>query len=182
MFIPIWTENAAVCSCLGNVIIPSNNSSLKTEYSVIAGLYRICVIKYRVLRCSICYLFVICLLWSNQLFISVALAIDMNLTSAVLCRLYGGTGRLERNYKDQVMKLTYKIDQTVRKISSPVVICIGVNRRQFKNGADLADYSFDRCFVISDIIADGSTIFITLVENTRINDTNWTGEEQAGFF
>ena len=78
--------------------------------------------------------------------------------------------------------MTYRVEQFVRKISSPIVVKIGIEEMQFKNGSELAEYKFDRSFVISDINIDRKNIIISLAENDHINDTNWLGEEQAGFF
>ena len=78
--------------------------------------------------------------------------------------------------------MTYKIEQYVAKITSPIIVRIGAEEMAFTNGTDLAEHSFDRCLVIDSIRGEESKIIITLVENTRVNDTNWVGEEQAGFF
>ena len=78
--------------------------------------------------------------------------------------------------------MTYKIEQYVAKITSPIIVRIGAEEMAFTNGTDLAGYSFDRCLVIDNIKAEGSIVIITLADNARINDTNWVGEEQAGFF
>ena len=78
--------------------------------------------------------------------------------------------------------MTYKVEQFVRKISSPIIVKIGIEELHFNDGSELAEYKFDRSFVITDLSAKESTVAITLAENENINDTNWVGEEQAGFF
>lgn len=80
------------------------------------------------------------------------------------------------------MRLTYKVEQSVRKISSPIVVKIGTEEMHFTNGSELAEYKFDRSYVITDLSAKESTVVITLAENEKVNDTNWVGEEQTGFF
>ena len=78
--------------------------------------------------------------------------------------------------------MTYKIEQYVAKITSPIIVRIGAEEMAFTNGTDLAGYSFDRCLVIDNIKAEGSKVIITLADNARVNDTNWVGEIQEGFF
>ena len=78
--------------------------------------------------------------------------------------------------------MTYKIEQYVAKITSPIIVRIGAEEMAFTNGTDLAQYSFDRCLVIDNIKAEGSKVIITLADNARVNDTNWVGEIQEGFF
>ena len=81
------------------------------------------------------------------------------------------------------MKMTYKLESIIKKISSPVVLVIdGEERYSFANGKDACTQEYDKYLLISDIRSDGSTVYITLVENERINDTNWCGEEQVSFF
>ena len=78
--------------------------------------------------------------------------------------------------------MTYKIDQFVRKISSPVKVLIDDKILEYENGETLAEYVFDKKYSVADLRAEGSDVIITLAENEHINDTNWVGEEQAGFF
>ena len=78
--------------------------------------------------------------------------------------------------------MTYKIEQFVRKITSPIIVKIGSDELAFENGLQLAESCFDRPLRIADIKAGDDRLVLTLEENERVNDTNWTGEEQAGFF
>ncbi|MBR6101909.1 MAG: hypothetical protein IKP95_05740 [Ruminococcus sp.] len=78
-------------------------------------------------------------------------------------------------------EMTYRIEQFVRKISSPVIVKTNTEEKHFKNGSELADYSFDRRYIVTDICTNGQNIIITLAENDNINDTNWVGEIQEGF-
>ena len=80
------------------------------------------------------------------------------------------------------MRLTYRVEQFVKKISSPIIVKIGNEEMHFKNGSELAEYKFDSSCVITDLSAKESTVVITLAENENINDTNWVGEIQEGFF
>ena len=78
--------------------------------------------------------------------------------------------------------MTYKIEQFVSKITSPVIVKTGDKNLTFNNGTEFAEHTFDRKYLGADINTDGANIVLTLVENERVNDINWGGEEQAGFF
>lgn len=78
--------------------------------------------------------------------------------------------------------MTYRVEQFVAKIESPVVAVIEDKQMEFADGKALADTSFSKLFRIDSLTARGDTVFVKLVENDRLNDTNWTGEEQQTFF
>ena len=78
--------------------------------------------------------------------------------------------------------MTYRVEQFVRKISSPIIVKIGIEELHFKNGSELAEYKFDRSYIITDLSASEGNVIISLTENVSINATNWVGEEQAEFF
>ena len=78
--------------------------------------------------------------------------------------------------------MTYKIEQFVKKIKCPVLVKLEDSELRFENGEQLAEYDFNKSYIISSITAVDSMIVLSLVENNRINDTNWCGEEQVGFF
>ena len=81
-----------------------------------------------------------------------------------------------------VTGMTYRVEQFVARITSPVVVYFGDEILELKNGQELAERSFDRSVAISEIRASDSAVVITLVENDRVNDINWCGEEPVGFF
>ena len=78
--------------------------------------------------------------------------------------------------------MTYRVEQFVAKIESPVIAVIEDKQMEFADGKALADTSFSKLFRIESLTARGNKVFVKLVENNRLNDTNWTGEEQAEFF
>lgn len=78
--------------------------------------------------------------------------------------------------------MTYRIEQFVRKIKSPVTVRIGDNSIDFPDGEKLAEASFCEPMIIDSVIAENDKIIIRLAKNDRVNDVNWIGEEQAGFF
>ncbi len=78
--------------------------------------------------------------------------------------------------------MTYRVEQFVAKIKSPVVAVIEDKQMEFADGKALAETAFSKLFRIESLTAKGDKIIIKLVENDRLNDTNWTGEEQADFF
>lgn len=78
--------------------------------------------------------------------------------------------------------MTYKIDQFVRKITSPVVVKLGDESLSFANGQVLSENDFDRPYIVSEITAsEDSCIVIALIENDRINDTSWSDNDQIIF-
>lgn len=78
--------------------------------------------------------------------------------------------------------MTYRVEQWVRKIKSSVTVNIGETAISYPNGEELADDSFSEPLVIDSVLAENSKIIIKLVKNSKTNDVNWGGEEQAGFF
>ena len=78
--------------------------------------------------------------------------------------------------------MTYRVDQFVAKIESPVVAVIDDKQMEFADGKALAETSFSKLFRIESLTAKGNKVYAKLVENDRLNDMNWTGEEQADFF
>ena len=78
--------------------------------------------------------------------------------------------------------MTYRIEQWVRKITSPVMVRIGDENIKMADGKQLAERSFDRPYLISEVSALDDMILIVLVENDKTNDITWVGEEQASFF
>ena len=78
--------------------------------------------------------------------------------------------------------MTYRVEQFVRKIKSPVIVKNGTDIIQYSNGEDLANAEFSERMSIIKISAENSKVIIELVKNNRVNDVNWIGEEQADFF
>ena len=78
--------------------------------------------------------------------------------------------------------MTYRVEQWVRKITSPVMVKIGDENIKMADGKQLAERSFDRPYLISEVSALDDMILIVLVENDKTNDITWVGEEQASFF
>ena len=78
--------------------------------------------------------------------------------------------------------MTYRVEQFVRKIKSPVTVKIGDKSILFPDGERLAEASFDEPLLIGSLTAEDNRIIIQLVKNDKLNDVNWIGEEQASFF
>ncbi len=79
--------------------------------------------------------------------------------------------------------MTYHINPELRKIVSPVRVCISSSEEvlEFNSGAELVDHSFEKPYMVGSIRAMGGTVEIELLEKTRVN-TSWIGEEQVSFF
>ena len=79
--------------------------------------------------------------------------------------------------------MTYKLQEIISKITSPVVLLIeGEEHFSFENGVQAYDTEYDRYYIVSNIQSKEGKIYVTLVENKRINDMNWCGEIQTSFF
>ena len=77
--------------------------------------------------------------------------------------------------------MTYRVEQWVRKIKSPVTVRIDEKSISFLNGEALADAAFCEPLVIESVSAEDSKIIIKLMKNSKTNDVNWIGEEQSFF-
>lgn len=73
--------------------------------------------------------------------------------------------------------MRYKLDQSVSKIVSPIILVIGDTETAYESGKALAESDFDKRYLIDSIGVRDESIVITLKENDTINDTNWCGEE-----
>lgn len=82
--------------------------------------------------------------------------------------------------------MTYKLNPEVSKIKSPVLLRIkGVESSElYADGAELANATFEKNYVVRSLVARENVIVLTVEENRRINATNWIGEEmtERGFF
>jgi len=78
--------------------------------------------------------------------------------------------------------MKYKLSYEVKKIKSRVLVKFEDNEVEYESGTELADVEFDKYYLIDSIIAENDTIILNLVENTKINDISWCGEEQNSFF
>lgn len=80
------------------------------------------------------------------------------------------------------MFMKYMLDQIMSKINAPIILVINDTESKYESGKALAEANFDNRYLIESIGVRGGKIVITLKENNMINDTNWCGEEQVGFF
>lgn len=78
--------------------------------------------------------------------------------------------------------MTYKLDPSVAKITSRILLISNGTEKVYENGEQLADADFDKYYLIESISIKDDMIAVKLKENDRINDTNWCGEEQVSFF
>ena len=80
--------------------------------------------------------------------------------------------------------MTYKLNPEIAKIVSPVVLIIDGAEIICEDGAEAAEMTFEKYYVIETISARANAVFICLKENDRINEISWIGEEavNASFF
>lgn len=77
--------------------------------------------------------------------------------------------------------MTYKVEQFVAIIESPVVALIEDKQLEYVDGNAFAETSFSKLFRIESLTARGNKVFVKLVENDSINDITWSGEDQTYF-
>lgn len=75
----------------------------------------------------------------------------------------------------------YKLDHGLKKIISPVHIVQPVDLR-FADGGELADYEFEKNYLVKSIKAVGGEMEIVLEENQQVNSLDWTEEKAVSFF
>ena len=80
--------------------------------------------------------------------------------------------------------MTYKLDQEVRKIISPITLIFsdGADERIYSDGAALAGAVFQKNYCIESISARNGHVVLTVKENSAVNAMNWVGEEAVSFF
>ena len=79
--------------------------------------------------------------------------------------------------------MTYKLQETISKISSPVVLLIdGEERYQFDNGIEAYEQDYDHYYLIDELYIKSGKIYIVMRENNQITGVNWCGEEEVSFF
>lgn len=78
--------------------------------------------------------------------------------------------------------MKFKLSYEVKKIKSRVLVKFEDNEAEYESGAELVDVEFDKYYLIDSITAKNDIVVLTLVENTKINDISWCGEEQISFF
>ena len=77
--------------------------------------------------------------------------------------------------------MTYKLNPEIGKIQSPVVIIFpGGERREYIDGAAVAEDVFDKGFIVESLRAVENTVEIKLTEPQTMAST-WIGEEQTFF-
>ena len=78
--------------------------------------------------------------------------------------------------------MTYKLNPSLAKIVSLVVLVMDGNETQYPNGAALAECEFEKNYLVESISARDSAVVVALKENTTVNQINWVGEEAVSFF
>lgn len=78
--------------------------------------------------------------------------------------------------------MKYKLSYEVEKIKSRILMKFDGNEAEYESGTELVDVEFDKYYLIDSIAAKNDMVVLELVENTKINDISWCGEEQVSFF
>ena len=78
--------------------------------------------------------------------------------------------------------MTYRIEQFVRKISSPIIVKFDGKETMFANGETLAaSFTSDKPISIRSIKAANDAVILELMKNELINDTSWSDADQNFF-
>ena len=78
--------------------------------------------------------------------------------------------------------MTYKLNNGVKKIQSPIVLLLCDQELRFNNGVELAEKELDKPYMIDTITAKDSVVFITVLENDNMPSTEWSDEKDVSFF
>ena len=78
--------------------------------------------------------------------------------------------------------MTYRVEQWVRKIKSPIIARINDKELSFDNGDSFANsFITDKPVIIYSISVTDGKIVVELIENEIINDTSWSDKENSYF-
>ena len=78
--------------------------------------------------------------------------------------------------------MTYRVEQWVRKITSPIRVITDQAVFNYKNGEYLYNnFKTDKPCIINSIRAENSEIIIELIQNDNINDMTWSYTDQSYF-
>ncbi len=76
----------------------------------------------------------------------------------------------------------YKLNPEYAKIISPIIVCVDGVEKCFENGGELAEYRFEKNYIVHSIKAVENSIVLTLSENNQSMSSNWISEEAISFF
>ena len=75
---------------------------------------------------------------------------------------------------------TYYLDAEVKKIQSPIVLCINNEETVFSNGQALSQQSFEKRYVVQSVTAKGDRIVIVLNDGIEIPDPEGVNHADMG--
>lgn len=77
--------------------------------------------------------------------------------------------------------MTYKLSSQLSLIKAPVILVAEGEEKSYTNGEELMSLSFEKYYIIDSIMAKENKVVVTLKENDRLFNVNWTGEEEVSF-
>ena len=77
--------------------------------------------------------------------------------------------------------MTYKLNPQLWLITASVILVVEGMERQYSSGEELTGLEFEKYYVIDSITARENKVVITLKENDRTFNINWSGEEEVSF-
>ncbi len=78
--------------------------------------------------------------------------------------------------------MTYKLNPIVSQFLSSIILRFDdsdIPGRYFENGAQLAEESFDKNYLLESVSAQNNQIILTVKENGLINSTGWVGKDNV---
>ena len=77
--------------------------------------------------------------------------------------------------------MTYKLSSQLSLIKAPVILVADGEEKSYTSGEELMALSFEKYYIIDSIMAKEDKVVVTLKENDRLFNVNWTGEEEVSF-
>lgn len=73
--------------------------------------------------------------------------------------------------------MTYRLEQFIEKIKSPVVCVFDDKEIEYANGKELENQQFDKYWLVDSISVRDDKILLKMIENHNTNYADWIGEE-----
>ena len=77
--------------------------------------------------------------------------------------------------------MTYKLSPQLRLITTPAILVVEGEEKQYSTGEELTRLTFDKNYIIDSISARDGEVVVALKENERNFNINWVGEEEVSF-
>jgi hypothetical protein len=76
-----------------------------------------------------------------------------------------------------VIKMTYRLENFIEKITTPVICVFDGKEVEYADGKDLTSHAFDKYWLVDSINVIDGKLFLSMKENKNTNTIDWIGEE-----